>query len=156
MKVTRNIRMIEVVAQGLGELRDSVVFIGGATTALYIDDPNSPEPTPSDDVDLVVEVASSYEYGEFEKALRSKGFKDPLPDPDVQHPICRKMYRDIQVDIMPNAEVKLFIFDAFKALLNDDLLLEEASLGFLNAGGDPIKRARKLVSRVEKLIEQRT
>jgi hypothetical protein len=53
--------MIEEVAIALGNLLPQCVFTGGATTALYIDDPGTPEPTPSDDVDLVLEVATHQE-----------------------------------------------------------------------------------------------
>ncbi len=32
-----NIAMIQEVARGLGDLKDQVVFIGGATVSLYLD-----------------------------------------------------------------------------------------------------------------------
>jgi hypothetical protein len=52
----KNIDMIEIVAAGLRELCDQVVFVGGATTSFYIDDPASAEMRPTDDVDCVVEI----------------------------------------------------------------------------------------------------
>jgi hypothetical protein len=58
---SRNILMIEEVAKALGKLLRQCVFTGGAATALYIDDPGAPEPTPSDDVDLILEVATHQE-----------------------------------------------------------------------------------------------
>ncbi len=101
MKQHRNTLMIQVVAEGLGDIKDLVAFVGGATTALYIDDMIAAVPTPSDDVDFVVEITSRHKYAELENLLRKKGFRDPLPDPDAPFPLCRKIYRDIQVDIMP-------------------------------------------------------
>jgi hypothetical protein len=62
MRPHKNILMLQEVARGLAELREDVVFVGGATTALYIDDEAAPPTTPSDDVDFVVEVASRSEY----------------------------------------------------------------------------------------------
>jgi hypothetical protein len=100
----RNILMIQEIASALGKLKDQVAFIGGATTALYIDDQAAPDPTPSDDVDLVVEISNLHQYAEFEKQLRKKGFTDPLPNEGESPPVCRKFYNGIQVDIMPTHE----------------------------------------------------
>jgi hypothetical protein len=80
MKTTKNIQMLETIAEGLEELREKVVFVGGVTTALYIDDAAAPTPTPSDDVDCVVQVGTKQEYDNFENLLRKKGFKDPHAD----------------------------------------------------------------------------
>ncbi len=104
MKQHRNTLMIQEVAEGLGELKDRVAFVGGATTALYIDDKLLAAPTPSDDVDFVVELASMHEYSMLEEVLRKKGFKDPPPDDEKTPPICRKIYKGIQVDVMPTEE----------------------------------------------------
>ena len=101
MKITKNIYMLEEVAAGLGELLEKVVFVGGATTALYIDDVAAPSPTPSDDVDCVIQIATKSEYDALEAKLREKGFKDPPHDVDVKSPICRKIYKSIKVDVMP-------------------------------------------------------
>jgi hypothetical protein len=64
MNIHRNVRMLEVIAEGLGPLLDQVVFIGGATTSLYIDDIAAPATSPSDDVDCLIEVASHTEYAD--------------------------------------------------------------------------------------------
>lgn len=91
--------MVQWVAEALGELNKEVVFVGGATTTFYIDDPGAPSTTPSDDVDFIVEVTSQIEYSKLEKILRGKGFKDPIGEDNP--PICRKMLGDISVDVMP-------------------------------------------------------
>jgi hypothetical protein len=49
---------IALVARGLAELADEVAFVGGASIGLYIDDPATPRPRATDDVDCVIEVAS--------------------------------------------------------------------------------------------------
>lgn len=98
MKPHKNVLMLQEVASGLRDLRTSVVFVGGATTALYINDNAAPSPTPSDDVDFVVEIGSLLELESLEKKLSQLGFKTPV---DENPPICRKTFNGITVDIMP-------------------------------------------------------
>jgi len=115
---SRNILMIEEVAKALGNLLPHCVFTGGATTALYIDDPGAPEPTPSDDVDLVLEVATHQEYVTMEQSLRKRGFKDPAGFDDA--PICRKYLGAIAVDFMtPDPKILGFSNEWYpEAILN--------------------------------------
>jgi hypothetical protein len=47
-----SLEMLEVIAGGLQDLLDEVVFVGGATVALYATDPAAPEARPTDDVDF--------------------------------------------------------------------------------------------------------
>ena len=46
---------IKVVYDALEELANEVVFVGGATVALYADRPSG-EARPTDDVDILVEL----------------------------------------------------------------------------------------------------
>ena len=46
-----NLEMLAHIARGLGDLKDEVVFVGGATIELYITDPGAPKVRPTDDVD---------------------------------------------------------------------------------------------------------
>jgi hypothetical protein len=95
-----NIEMIQTVSSALGELKEKCVFVGGATTSLYINDKAAPEPTASVDVDCVVEI--DFPYSKFEKQLREKGFKDHDPtEEDDKVPICRKYFLGMKVDFMP-------------------------------------------------------
>lgn len=96
-----NIEMIRKVAVGLGDLKDSVVFIGGAVTELYANDSASTEIRPTLDVDCVIELASRSSFYDMEVELRSKGFKN---DTTPGAPICRWIYKDVIVDIMPDDE----------------------------------------------------
>lgn len=66
---TMNIRMLIHVAKRLGNLRNRVVFVGGCATGLLITDPAMPEVRITQDVDLIVEVASRLEYYRLEKEL---------------------------------------------------------------------------------------
>ncbi len=100
--MSTNIEMIKIVASKLEELNDQCVFVGGATTSLYVDDPIAPEPTASEDVDCVVEVTTMAEYAKIEEKLRKKGFVDIDPTgEDEKAPICRKYLGNLKVDFMP-------------------------------------------------------
>jgi len=92
------IEMIEIVAPGLDHLLDKVVFVGGAVTSLYCDDPAAERIRPTIDVDIIIEIYSNKEYNELEEQLRKIGFAHDIRP---EAPICRKIYNGITVDIMP-------------------------------------------------------
>ena len=56
------IEWIRIVAERLGDLRDEVVFLGGATVGLLITDPATTTVRPTKDVDVIVEVGSYSKY----------------------------------------------------------------------------------------------
>jgi len=93
------IHMLEIVADGLKDLHRQVVFVGGATVALYVDDPAVSTPRPTDDVDCTVEIASRTDYYQLEKEVRQLGFKNQATGTG---PICRWTYSGITVDIIPS------------------------------------------------------
>lgn len=90
--------MLEIVADGLNDLHRQVVFVGGATVALYVDDPAVSTPRPTDDVDCTVEIASRTDYYQLEKEVRQLGFRNQAG----AGPICRWTYSGITVDIIPS------------------------------------------------------
>ena len=96
-----NIKMLIHVAQHLGNLREKVVFVGGCATGLLITDPAMPEVRGTQDVDVIVEVASRLEYYRLEKELRSRGFKQDMSE---NAPVCRWLVDDVKVDVMPTKE----------------------------------------------------
>ncbi len=96
-----NLAMLEIVAEGLGELIDEMVFVGGAVAELYADNPALSEIRPTLDVDCVVELSSRKSYFQLEEKLRTKGFVNDL---SKEAPICRWIYNFIKVDIMPTDE----------------------------------------------------
>ncbi len=96
-----NIRMIIAVAKRLGDLRDKVVFVGGCATGLFITDPAMPEVRATQDVDVIVEVASRMDYYRLEEELRIRGFKQDMSE---NAPVCRWLVDRIKVDVMPTQE----------------------------------------------------
>jgi hypothetical protein len=93
-----NIELLERAVETLGDLLDrEVVFVGGATIALWGTDEATAEFRPTDDVDVIVEVASLGAYYRFEERLRAIGF---VNDAEV---ICRFHHRStgLILDAMP-------------------------------------------------------
>jgi hypothetical protein len=72
------IELLERAAAALGEVRDEVVFVGGATIVLWITDPGAPPPRPTIDVDVIVEVTTRRGLIAFDKALRARGFREDI------------------------------------------------------------------------------
>lgn len=93
-----NIEMLQAVAHGLGELKNEMVFIGGAVAELYASNPAASVIRPTLDVDCVIEISSRLEFAHLEDKLRVKGF---LNDTSKGAHICRWIFQDIKVDIMP-------------------------------------------------------
>lgn len=93
-----NITMLQTVANGLGELKEDMVFVGGSVAELYVDNPAASDIRPTLDVDCVIELRSRIEHARLEEALRAKRFAN---DTSQGAPICRWVYRDILVDVMP-------------------------------------------------------
>lgn len=97
-----NVASLEVVAERLGnDLRESMVFVGGAVAGLLITDPAMPAIRPTEDVDLLCQAAVLADYHRVEKALRALGF---VQDMRPQAPICRWQIGSVVVDVMPPLE----------------------------------------------------
>jgi len=96
-----NINMLQTVANGLGELKNDMVFVGGAVAELYASDPAASDIRPTLDVDCVIGLSTRLEFYRLEENLRAKGFAN---DTSQGAPICRWVYKDIKVDVMPTDE----------------------------------------------------
>ena len=94
-----NLGVVAEIAQALGDLNESVVFVGGAVVSIYADDPAADEIRPTQDVDLTLKLLN-YDQQELDAKLAERGFH-----PDLQgHAICTYKYNDIAVDIMPSTD----------------------------------------------------
>ncbi|WP_075591259.1 hypothetical protein [Labilibacter marinus] len=94
-----NIEMLQTVANGLGDLKEDMVFVGGAVAELYASNPDISEIRPTLDVDCVIELRSKTAHIKLEEDLRALGFAN---DTSKGAPICRWVYQDIMVDVMPS------------------------------------------------------
>ncbi len=94
-----NIEMLQTVANGLGNLKDDMVFVGGAVAELYASNPELSDIRPTLDIDCVVELRTKSAHNKLEEDLRAKGFAN---DTSKGAPIYRWVYQDILVDVMPS------------------------------------------------------
>ena len=62
------------VARALGDLRESVVFVGGCSTGLLVTAIRAQTIRPTDDMDMVVQASTAREYHEVEALLGERGF----------------------------------------------------------------------------------
>jgi len=96
-----NLEMLQTVAKGLGDLLNEIIFVGGAVAELYADDPASSDIRPTKDVDSIIELSSYKEHTDLEEKLRTRGFAN---DTSPGAPICRWIFKDIKIDMMPADE----------------------------------------------------
>lgn len=85
------------VALGLQELRQKVVFVGGAVINLYNDDIASEEIRPTEDIDMTLKSENYFEWTTIQERLSELEF---FPDP-FGHAICSYKFKGIPIDIMP-------------------------------------------------------
>lgn len=53
-----NIAVVAEVAKALKNLKEEVIFVGGAVISLYTDDPAADEIRPTQDVDLTLKIVN--------------------------------------------------------------------------------------------------
>lgn len=93
-----NLEAVQSAFAALGDLRESVVLVGGCATGLLVTATRSEMIRPTRDVDLVVEVVSARDFRRAEQRLRTCGF---VNDQSPEAPICRWRHGEIMVDLMP-------------------------------------------------------
>lgn len=98
---TINRAVIRKIALALGAMNKQVVYVGGATVGLYINDPAADDVRPTKDVDISLAIASLGELEAIREELTRKGFRQ-TPEDDL---ICRFRYEDIKVDVMSTKAV---------------------------------------------------
>jgi hypothetical protein len=97
-----NVLLLETVARQLDEeLREALVFVGGAVVGLLITDPAAPSVRPTEDVDLIVQTLALADYRAIERRLIEQGFTHDL---SADAPICRWRIGPVAVDVMPTLE----------------------------------------------------
>ena len=96
-----NLERLQKVADGLEELNEQVVYVGGTLPGLYATDPAAPEPRATMDVDCIVDYGTMAEREMFERWLRQKRFSEYQGEDTV---ICRWSFEGELVDIMPTDE----------------------------------------------------
>jgi predicted nucleotidyltransferase len=95
-----NLAILSLVANEIGALRETLVFVGGCATGLLVTNVRAQPIRATIDVDLVAHVASLAEYHDLEAQFRTLGFTQDVSC-DV---ICRWRKEDTTVDLMPTRE----------------------------------------------------
>jgi predicted nucleotidyltransferase len=90
--------MLEKAANILKSIEKRIVFTGGATIVLYLDELMADEVRPTIDVDCVLEISSKSSYYNLAETLRQLGLQESREPGD---PLCRWHYQDLILDIMP-------------------------------------------------------
>lgn len=91
-----NLNNLAMVAAALGELREHLVFVGGAVVDLLITDPVHPGARTTMDVDAVVEVSGLDQYYGLLDQLRAKGFHEDI----TSGLTCRWRKGEMVLDLM--------------------------------------------------------
>jgi hypothetical protein len=95
---SNNIVMLQTVADGLGEMKNEMVFVGGAVAELYAGNAAVSDIRPTLDVDCLIELSSRTAHAKLENDLRTKGFAN---DTTPGAPTCRWVFKGIKLDVMP-------------------------------------------------------
>ena len=118
---TINIAVVAEVAKALKELKDQMVFVGGAVVSLYADDPAADEIRPTSDIDMTIKLMNFKKWTEVQERLAVLGF---YPDP-FGHSICSYKYKDIPVDIISATDSPLGPSNRWYQIGFDDLKIIE-------------------------------
>lgn len=96
-----NLAILELVAQALGPVCDSVIFVGGCATGLLLTQERPDRIRITEDVDIVAQALTLHDYHAIEKQIRARGFSNDMR-PDA--PICRWVFKNITLDLMPTVK----------------------------------------------------
>lgn len=91
-----NTYRIKELASALGELNEQVIYVGGATVGLYINDPAAEDIRPTQDVDICLAIDTLSELEQIREELIRRGFVQTSED----KVICRFRFKNTKVDVM--------------------------------------------------------
>lgn len=96
--MSASLQRIATIADQLKGLPYDFAFLGGAVLEVLITDKGAPSIRTTKDVDVLVNATTRKAYSDLEALLRQSGFKH---DTSEDAPICRWIFRDIILDVMP-------------------------------------------------------
>lgn len=98
-----NLKVVEEVANALGELNNEVVFVGGAVVSIYADDVGADDARPTKDVDISVQISSYGQMDQLREQLSTKGIYPAM----TESVIYRYQLKDILIDFIPTEQTSL-------------------------------------------------
>lgn len=96
-----NLAILELVAQALGPVCKDIVFVGGCATGLLLTQERPDRLRITEDVDIVAQTLTRQEYLVMEQRVRAQGF---VNDMRSDAPICRWVYKNVTLDLMPTGD----------------------------------------------------
>ncbi len=96
-----NLAILELIAQALGTVCEEVIFVGGCATGLLLTQERAETIRITEDVDIVAQALTIRDYHLIEKKVRQQGFTN---DMRPGAPICRWVYKQVTLDLMPTVK----------------------------------------------------
>lgn len=96
-----NLAILELVARALGPVCERVIFVGGCATGLLLTQERPDRIRVTEDVDIVARALTVHDYHAIEKQVRAQGFSN---DMRPGAPICRWVYKNATLDLMPTVK----------------------------------------------------
>jgi hypothetical protein len=93
---SKNVSMLHAVAEAMGDIRESVVFLGGTVIPHLLTDELSRFVRPAKDVDFIIDFSNKEDLLNFEDALWERGFKKVS-----NGAVCSWILGRIRVDALP-------------------------------------------------------
>lgn len=94
-----NLRILVPIAQALGDLCESLVFVGGCATGLLVTAQRAQAIRPTADVDVIVEAVTAADYHAIEREVTARGFRHDI---SPEAPICRWVWKGVLLDLLPS------------------------------------------------------
>jgi hypothetical protein len=139
-----NIELLELAVAQLGTLIDEMVFVGGCATGLLLTDAAAPPIRPTQDVDVLAEVATMGEYYQLMDKLKEHGFSEGQDSDDH---ICRWTAAGVLLDVIPtNPEILGFGNEWYKQALHNAVPIELPSGTQISVVTSPYFLATKLAA----------
>ena len=89
------------MAHALGPVCENVIFVGGCATGLLLTQERPDRIRITEDVDIVAQALTVHDYHAIEKQVRAQGFSN---DVRPNAPICRWVYKNVTLDLMPTVK----------------------------------------------------
>lgn len=80
---------------------ENVIFVGGCATGLLLTQERPDRIRITEDVDIVAQALTVHDYHAIEKQVRAQGFSN---DVRPNAPICRWVYKNVTLDLMPTVK----------------------------------------------------
>ncbi len=93
-----NLPLLQDAVGKLASFLDEIVFVGGVTLGLLIDDPAAAPIRGTTDVDVIAEIITYADYVEFSERLRQAGFTEDAGEKPLS---CRWHHGNLTLDVLP-------------------------------------------------------